>query len=167
MSQPQILDTRFRSALARLAQSDRILTYEKPADPHLEIAAISQETRRPPGASVSVGQGRGHSGHRQSAELEGKLRGGLWPGFPGHSRPGAARPWRPASAAARHRRPGAGSRAANRIRCHQIVSGTVSCAGRRRPLRHRRNRRGEGSGHGNLQRLLSPPATAGARPGRD
>src|ERR1700722_14343214 len=40
MSQPQILDTRFRSALARLAQSDRILTYEKPADPHLEIAAI-------------------------------------------------------------------------------------------------------------------------------
>jgi 2,5-furandicarboxylate decarboxylase 1 len=40
MSQPEILDTRFRSALARLAQSDRILTYEKPADPHLEIAAI-------------------------------------------------------------------------------------------------------------------------------
>lgn len=40
MSNPQILDTRFRSALARLAQSDRILTYEKPADPHLEIAAI-------------------------------------------------------------------------------------------------------------------------------
>ncbi|MET0706285.1 MAG: UbiD family decarboxylase [Tardiphaga sp.] len=40
MSYPQILDTRFRSALARLAQQDRILTYEKLADPHLEIAAI-------------------------------------------------------------------------------------------------------------------------------
>jgi 2,5-furandicarboxylate decarboxylase 1 len=39
MSQP-ILDTRFRSALARLAQGDRILTYEKLADTHLEIAAI-------------------------------------------------------------------------------------------------------------------------------
>ncbi len=38
--QPQILDTRFRSALERLAQSDRVLTYEKSADPHLEIAAI-------------------------------------------------------------------------------------------------------------------------------
>jgi 2,5-furandicarboxylate decarboxylase 1 len=36
----QILDTRFRTALARLAQSDRILTYEKLADPHLEIAAV-------------------------------------------------------------------------------------------------------------------------------
>ncbi|MEH2481167.1 2,5-furandicarboxylate decarboxylase 1 [Nitrobacteraceae bacterium AZCC 2146] len=40
MTKPQILDTRFRSALARLAQGDRILTFEKPADPHLEIAAI-------------------------------------------------------------------------------------------------------------------------------
>ncbi|MGM4903396.1 UbiD family decarboxylase [Tardiphaga sp. 866_E4_N2_1] len=40
MAQPQILDTRFRSALARLAKSDRILTFEKPVDPHLEIAAI-------------------------------------------------------------------------------------------------------------------------------
>lgn len=40
MLQPQILDTRFRSALERLAKSDRVLTYEKSADPHLEIAAI-------------------------------------------------------------------------------------------------------------------------------
>jgi 2,5-furandicarboxylate decarboxylase 1 len=40
MTKPQILDTRFRSALARLAQGDRILTFEKPADTHLEIAAI-------------------------------------------------------------------------------------------------------------------------------
>lgn len=40
MSHSQVLDTRFRSALARLAQKDRILTYEHSADPHLEIAAI-------------------------------------------------------------------------------------------------------------------------------
>jgi 2,5-furandicarboxylate decarboxylase 1 len=40
MLQPQILDTRFRSALGRLARSNRVLTYEKSADPHLEIAAI-------------------------------------------------------------------------------------------------------------------------------
>jgi 2,5-furandicarboxylate decarboxylase 1 len=40
MSQPQVLDTRFRSALERLAQGNRVLTYEKSADPHLEIAAI-------------------------------------------------------------------------------------------------------------------------------
>ena len=36
----QILDTRFRSALARMIQSDRVLTYQKPVDPHLEVAAI-------------------------------------------------------------------------------------------------------------------------------
>lgn len=40
MSQLQILDTRFRSALARLASRGRILTFDKPADPHLQIAAI-------------------------------------------------------------------------------------------------------------------------------
>jgi 2,5-furandicarboxylate decarboxylase 1 len=37
---PQILDTRFRSALSRLAEKDRVLTYQKPVDPHLEVAAI-------------------------------------------------------------------------------------------------------------------------------
>src|ERR1700722_91015 len=36
----QILDTRFRSALARMVQSDRVLTYQKPGDRHLEVAAI-------------------------------------------------------------------------------------------------------------------------------
>ena len=40
MPHPQILDTRFRSALARLAKNDRIMTFERPADPHLEIAAV-------------------------------------------------------------------------------------------------------------------------------
>ena len=40
MAQQQVIDTRFRSALARLAKADRILTFEKGADPHLEIAAI-------------------------------------------------------------------------------------------------------------------------------
>lgn len=40
MPHPQILDTRFRSALVRLAKNDRIMTFERPADPHLEIAAV-------------------------------------------------------------------------------------------------------------------------------
>ncbi len=40
MLQEKILDTRFRSALARLAERERILTFEREADPHLEIAAI-------------------------------------------------------------------------------------------------------------------------------
>ena len=40
MLNTEVLDTRFRSALARLAHRGRILTYEKPADPHLEIAAM-------------------------------------------------------------------------------------------------------------------------------
>lgn len=40
MMQSQVLDTRFRSALSRLAKSGRMLTYEKPANPHLEVAAI-------------------------------------------------------------------------------------------------------------------------------
>jgi 2,5-furandicarboxylate decarboxylase 1 len=40
MSQLPVLDTRFRSALARLAKHERILTFEQSANPHLEIAAI-------------------------------------------------------------------------------------------------------------------------------
>ncbi len=36
----QILDTRFRSALARMASRDRLLTYQARIDTHLEIAAI-------------------------------------------------------------------------------------------------------------------------------
>lgn len=40
MLQLPVLDTRFGSALARLSQADRILTFEKPADPNLEIAAV-------------------------------------------------------------------------------------------------------------------------------
>jgi 2,5-furandicarboxylate decarboxylase 1 len=35
-----VLDTRFRSALKRMMQRGRLLAYEKPADTHLEIAAI-------------------------------------------------------------------------------------------------------------------------------
>lgn len=40
MPDPEILDTRFRSALERLAKRDRILTFERSVDPHLELAAI-------------------------------------------------------------------------------------------------------------------------------
>jgi 2,5-furandicarboxylate decarboxylase 1 len=35
-----VLDTRFRSALERLSQAGRILTFEQPANPNLEIAAV-------------------------------------------------------------------------------------------------------------------------------
>lgn len=40
MMQPKVLDTRFRSALSRMAKSGRLLTYEKPVNPNLEIASI-------------------------------------------------------------------------------------------------------------------------------
>src|SRR5258708_24280748 len=39
-SKPQVLDTRFRSALSRMAHQGRILTFDGTADPHLEVAAI-------------------------------------------------------------------------------------------------------------------------------
>ncbi|WP_217539779.1 UbiD family decarboxylase domain-containing protein, partial [Stenotrophomonas sp. GbtcB23] len=40
MKNSEVIDTRFRAALARMADAGRILTHEKPADPHLEIAAL-------------------------------------------------------------------------------------------------------------------------------
>lgn len=40
MSLPQTLDTRFRSALKRMAAAGRLKTYDKPVDVKLEIAAI-------------------------------------------------------------------------------------------------------------------------------
>jgi 2,5-furandicarboxylate decarboxylase 1 len=36
----QVLDTRFRSALARMAENDRIVTSTREVDPHLEAAAL-------------------------------------------------------------------------------------------------------------------------------
>ncbi len=40
MSNADILDTRFRSALRRMVERGRLRTYDRPADPRLEIAAI-------------------------------------------------------------------------------------------------------------------------------
>jgi 2,5-furandicarboxylate decarboxylase 1 len=43
MSNSRVLDTRFRSALARMSMQGRLRAYTSPADPHLEIAAIMKE----------------------------------------------------------------------------------------------------------------------------
>lgn len=43
MADQQILDTRFRSALARLSEAKRILTYNETVDPHLELAAYMKK----------------------------------------------------------------------------------------------------------------------------
>jgi 2,5-furandicarboxylate decarboxylase 1 len=40
LSNADIIDTRFRAALERMAEAGRLRTYDKPADTHLEIAAI-------------------------------------------------------------------------------------------------------------------------------
>ena len=40
MSNSGVLDTRFRSALGRMAELGRLTAYTAPADPHLEVAAI-------------------------------------------------------------------------------------------------------------------------------
>src|SRR6185295_6171325 len=40
MSNYGVLDTRFRSALARMAERGRLTAYTAPVDPHLEVAAI-------------------------------------------------------------------------------------------------------------------------------
>jgi 2,5-furandicarboxylate decarboxylase 1 len=39
----QVLDTRFRSALARMADAGRIVTCTREADPHLEVAALMKK----------------------------------------------------------------------------------------------------------------------------
>lgn len=39
----QILDTRFRSALGRLSEAGRVLTYNEAVDPHLELAAYMKK----------------------------------------------------------------------------------------------------------------------------
>jgi 2,5-furandicarboxylate decarboxylase 1 len=43
MSNSGILDTRFRSALARMAEQGRLTAYTVPVDPHLEVAAIMKK----------------------------------------------------------------------------------------------------------------------------
>ncbi|MCC6777511.1 MAG: UbiD family decarboxylase [Hyphomicrobiales bacterium] len=43
MSNSGVLDTRFRSALARLAEQGRLTAYTAPIDPHLEVAAVMKK----------------------------------------------------------------------------------------------------------------------------
>ena len=43
MSNSSVLDTRFRSALDRMAQQGRLAAYTAPVDPHLEVAAIMKK----------------------------------------------------------------------------------------------------------------------------
>jgi 2,5-furandicarboxylate decarboxylase 1 len=43
MSNSGVLDTRFRSALGRMAEAGRLTAYTAPADPHLEVAAIMKK----------------------------------------------------------------------------------------------------------------------------
>ena len=38
-----VLDTRFRSALGRMAEAGRLQTYSAPADPHLEVAGLMKK----------------------------------------------------------------------------------------------------------------------------
>src|SRR4029079_18763121 len=41
-----VLDTRFRSALGRMADSGRLQTYTAPVDPHLEVAGLVTKLHR-------------------------------------------------------------------------------------------------------------------------
>jgi 2,5-furandicarboxylate decarboxylase 1 len=43
MSNSGVLDTRFRSALDRMAERGRLTAYTAPVDPHLEVAAIMKK----------------------------------------------------------------------------------------------------------------------------
>ena len=43
MSNYGVLDTRFRSALGRMAEQGRLAAYTAPVDPHLEVAAIMKK----------------------------------------------------------------------------------------------------------------------------
>ena len=43
MSNSGVLDTRFRSALERMAEQGRLNAYTAPIDPHLEVAAVMKK----------------------------------------------------------------------------------------------------------------------------
>ncbi|SHJ89124.1 2,5-furandicarboxylate decarboxylase 1 [Roseomonas rosea] len=58
LSNADVLDTRFRSALRRMAAAGRLHTYDAPADPMLEIAGIMK--RRDGGPAILFTQPTGH-----------------------------------------------------------------------------------------------------------
>lgn len=43
LSNSDVVGTRFRAALARMAEAGRLKTYDKPVDTHLEVAAIMKK----------------------------------------------------------------------------------------------------------------------------
>src|ERR1043166_4709562 len=43
MTRPNALDTRFRTALSRIADAGQLLTYSDPVDTHLEVAGIMKQ----------------------------------------------------------------------------------------------------------------------------
>jgi len=55
----QVLDTRFRSALARMAEGGRIVTCTREADPHLEIAALMKKLDGGPALFFPTVRGHG------------------------------------------------------------------------------------------------------------
>ncbi len=58
LSNSDVLDTRFRSALERMAEAGRLKTYDAPADTHLEIAAIMKKLDG--GPSIMFTQPKGY-----------------------------------------------------------------------------------------------------------
>jgi 2,5-furandicarboxylate decarboxylase 1 len=58
LSNAEILDTRFRAALRRMAEAGRVETYAAPADPNLEISAIMK--RRDGGPAILFSNPVGH-----------------------------------------------------------------------------------------------------------
>ena len=59
LSNSDVIDTRFRSALARMAEAGRLKTYDRPADTHLEIAAIMKKLDGGPAVLFTQPKGYG------------------------------------------------------------------------------------------------------------
>ena len=57
LSNSDVLDTRFRAALRRMAAAGRLKTYDKPVDPHLEVAAIMKKLDGGPGLMFTAPKG--------------------------------------------------------------------------------------------------------------
>jgi 2,5-furandicarboxylate decarboxylase 1 len=57
MSNADVLDTRFRSALARMAEQGRLTAYTAPIDPHLEVAAVMKKLDGGPALAFTAVKG--------------------------------------------------------------------------------------------------------------
>ena len=83
ISNADIIDTRFRAALARMAEAGRLATYDAPADPHLEIAAIMKRLDGGPALLFTAPKGYDDARARQLPVVPGELRGGVRRDFRG------------------------------------------------------------------------------------